>query len=89
MKYDINYSKIPEHMRPGLERYLEYGVIPGRFLTAILENNLVDAVAHADRVNKTSFREWASFLYNEMPAGSWGSKEKVRKWSEEKSKEKE
>ena len=80
MKYDIDYSGIPEHMRRGVKLYLKQGLRPGEFLTAILENNLVQSVCRADQINLAQIVEWAKFLYNEMPMGSWGSKEKVNAW---------
>lgn len=81
MKYDVNYSLIPEHMREGVRTYLEHGQRPGDFLIAVLENNLVQSVARADHINITQIVEWVKFLYNEMPIGSWGSREKVKAWS--------
>jgi len=81
MKNEIDYSLIPEHMRDGIRLYLEHGLMPGSFLRFVLENNLVEAVTHADRINRTHLVEWAKFLYNEMPLDSWGSKEIVEAWS--------
>lgn len=80
MEYDVNYSLIPEHVRPRMKRYLERGLRPGEFVVAVLENNLVQSVCRADRVNLAQIVEWAKFLYNEMPMESWGSKEKVNAW---------
>ena len=80
MEYDVDYSLIPEHMRSGVKRYLENGIRPGDFLIAILENNLVQSVGRADKINQAHIIEWANFLYNEMPMESWGSKEKVNAW---------
>lgn len=81
MKNELDYSLIPEHMRGGVKSYFEHGVMPGSFLRFVLENNLVEAVVCADRINKAHLIEWAKFLYNEMPLGSWGSREKVKAWS--------
>ena len=80
MKYDVNYSLIPAHMRYGVEMYLEKGQRPGDFLLAVLENKLAESVARADNTNLNHIIEWAKFLYIEMPATSWGSKEKVEQW---------
>lgn len=83
---EINYSLIPEHMRRGVSLYLEKGIRPGSFLTAVLENNLVESIAQADSINQTWIKNWANFLYNEMPIVSWGSKEKVNAWIKNKEK---
>lgn len=76
----MNLSSIPEHMRHGVEGYITCGWKPGSFLYAVLCNNLVEAAANADDVNKHALFEWASLLYNELPAGSWGSPEIVANW---------
>ena len=88
MKGEINYSLIPEYMRDGVRLYLEEGLRPGHFLNAVLENNLVEAAARADRENKHRLLDWATFLYNELPMGCWGSKEKVAAWIKKKREEK-
>ena len=86
-KYDIDYSLIPEHMRRGVEDYVENGLKPGDFLVSVLENNFVDSIARADSINKYRLYDWAKFLYEEMPIGSWGSKEKVEAWMKKKREE--
>ena len=87
MKYDIDYSGIPEHMRESVRLYLEHGLKPGSFLTAILEDKLVESVAQVDNINIAQIVSWAKFLWNEMPMGSWGSKEKVEAWIKKKKEE--
>lgn len=77
----IDYSILPEHCRDGMQRYVEEGIIPGAFLTAVLENNLVEAVGRADNINIHRLRDYAIFLYNELPSSAWGSPEKVERWS--------
>ena len=76
----INYNKIPEHCRAGMKRYIEEGTIPGGFLQAVISNNLVQALGQADSINKTRMHNYISFLYNEAPLSSWGSKEKMLAW---------
>jgi len=75
-----DYSKVPEHMREGLERYVEHHIRPGSFLMAVLENNLVLAAGRADDINRMYLMQWADVLYNELPGSCWGSKEKVQNW---------
>jgi len=77
----INVDSIPDYMVDGVVEYLVRGVIPGGFLTAVFENDLVGAFAKADETNTTHMREWAEFLYNSMPAQAWGSPEKVAAWA--------
>lgn len=80
----MNLSSIPEHMRPGVEGYINYGWQPGSFLYAVLCNNLVEAAANADDINRHLLFEWASLLYNEIPRNAWGSPDVVNAWIENK-----
>lgn len=75
-----DWSLIPEHMRGGLRLYIEEGIEPGSFLTAVLCNDLRGAVGKADHINIHRIVEWMQFLYNHAPAGCWGSKENYEAW---------
>jgi len=79
---NLNVEMIPEHMVDGVMDYLEFGLEPGGFLRAVLENDLVHAFGCADRTNIHRMEDWASFIYNEMPMAAWGSKKKVDAWIE-------
>ena len=74
--------KVPDYMRYGLEAYIEQGYMPGGFLTAVLENKFVDAVSNADLENTRNLQAYANFLYNYAPRACWGSREKVKAWSD-------
>lgn len=71
---------LPEHMREGMKNYLEHGIEPGSFLTAVLSNDLKRAVGAADHINLQYLTNIVSYCYNEIPAGSWGSPEMVQEW---------
>jgi len=89
-KYDyIDYSIIPEYMVDSIKRYLEAGIKPGDFLTAVLENNLTESFARADSINQIHMLDWVKFLCSELPLGCWGSREKVKNWIDKKRKERE
>lgn len=75
-----NLDCIPEHMRSGLALYIEQGVEPGSFLTAVLCNELVGAYGAADMVNSHCMRAWAEFMYCHMPGATWGNEEIVQGW---------
>lgn len=80
---EINYDKVPvPKMTAGLKRYIERGIKPGDFLFAVLLNDFVGAVSHADEDNAAALKAWASFVYFELPRGSWGSAANVRDWIE-------
>ena len=73
--------KLPDHLVNSLELYKSDGIMPGSFLTACLENNLVQAFARADQVNQYLLHDIARYLYNEMPFNSWGDRKTVSEWS--------
>ncbi len=77
LKRRLEASDLPESNAESLAIYLHHGVIPGSFMRALIENNLVHAAMCADHRNKHYLFEWASFLYNHMPSDAWGSAEKV------------
>jgi hypothetical protein len=76
----MNYDRLPEHMREGAKMYVEHGRLSGGFLTAVLENNLVEAFGKADGINSISMENWVRWLYNDAPMNSWGSPEAVSEW---------
>jgi hypothetical protein len=79
--FDIfKLDMLPYHMRHGVLNYLSHGIPGGGFLNAVLSNDLVGAYGRADLSNEAHMRVWAEWLYNHAPAGSWGSKEKVKEW---------
>lgn len=71
---------VPVHMWGAVERYFLHGYQPGDFLTAVLSNDLMEAFARADDENSAAMRQWAQFLYNYAPRGSYRSPENVRAW---------
>lgn len=76
----VDYSKLPEHMQGAAQRYVEKGLPPGDFLTAVIENNLFLAVSHADEENQKALATWVKFFYNEAPGNCWKSKEAMSAW---------
>ena len=71
---------IPSHMWEGLAAYILHGLPTGHFLTAVLSNDLREAVNRADKDNIKALPAYVKFLYNDAPAGCWGSEDKVESW---------
>lgn len=71
---------IPGYMQGGLRRYILEGIQLGSFLTAVLENDLMEAAGRADSVNLTALADYATYLYNYAPQSCHGSPEKVAAW---------
>jgi len=76
----IDYSRLPEHMQGAARRYIERGITPGDFLTAVICNDLVGAIQRADDVNTAAMRDWVMFFYNDAPSGCWGSSAAMDDW---------
>ena len=76
----IDYGGIPKHMVDSIQRYIEMGASVGGFLTALLSNDLSLTFGRADETNRAAINGWVTFLWNEAPAGCWGSQEKVAAW---------
>ena len=85
---DIDYSRVPEQWRGGLQRYFENGVPPGSGLQAVLANDLLSAVIwiyngiDAAQLG-TDLVALTRFLYNDVHGranSAWGSREKVSAW---------
>ena len=87
MSMSRNADAIPSHMMEALRRWIDHGAVPGHFLTAVLENNLREAVGRADSQNQQLLHAYVIFLYNDAPAACWGSKEKVDAWIQHKEQE--
>jgi hypothetical protein len=63
-----------------IDLYVAKGVDPGGFLTAVLENNLVESFSRADSYNTDSMPNIVRYIYNHIPNTCWGSKEIVETW---------
>lgn len=79
MKY---LDRLPDHMRQGVRDYIEYGLPPGGFLGAVLSNQLAEAFARADSINRAAMGDWAAWLWDEAPNECWGSPATVNAWCE-------
>jgi hypothetical protein len=67
-----------------IDRYVEKGIEPGGFLTAVFENNLFEAVARADSLSIAELPEIVKYIYNNCPIGCWGSREAFQSWMKSK-----
>jgi hypothetical protein len=85
MSYRWNQTKadelIPDYMQGGLRGWIEQGIWPGGFLTAVLTNDLKEACGRADSTNIAALPNYVQFLFNYAPSGCWGSREKADKWA--------
>ena len=73
---------IPEHMMDAIDRYVDHGINPGGFLTAVICNDLAGAFQAADHINKPIIEEYMWYFWNDTPSPCWGSEAKMRVWIE-------
>lgn len=74
------YTKLPQGLRDGMRRYVDDGRLPGHFLTAVLKNNLREAVMRADPANLNDLPNIVRWIHWELPGEAHGSAEDVGKW---------
>ena len=77
---------VPVHLRSGILNYVVDHKPVGHFLTAVFENNLMEAMSRADEVSRAGLFNICQFIYNEAPSPCHGSCEKVAAWLAEKPK---
>jgi len=76
------YPQIPELVFNALVRHREHTQTwtHGHFVTALLSNDLMEAFNRADADCLEAMPEIVRFVYNDLPAPSHGSAEKVAAW---------
>lgn len=74
------YCRIPRQVLASVYGYVNRREITGHFLTAVLSNNLFDAVGRADKESMESLRELVVFIHMEVPSCCHGSLENVAHW---------
>jgi hypothetical protein len=78
--FGIDYSGLPEHLRHGVQAYVEHGREMGHFLTAVAEDDLFGAMFRADHTSRHRLYNIAIWFWNEPPSGCFGSKSRVADW---------
>ena len=76
-----DYGRLPEHIRPGVQRYIENGILPGDFLRAVICNKLKESFMYADDTNLLRMQDIVSFFYTQAPFDCQGSEEIMISWS--------
>lgn len=63
-----------------IHNWVDHGWEPGGFMTAVICNDLKDAVSRADCDNIQVIPQIVMYLYNCVPASCWGSPENFSNW---------
>jgi hypothetical protein len=71
---------VPAHLVRALHDYAAYGYLPGRFLQAVISNDLAEACGRADDEAARNLPALVAYLVHEAPPACWGSAEKMRAW---------
>ena len=80
LRTSLNECNVPQHLHDGLVRYMLYGILPGNFLTAVLENDFEGAVFSSSGEQFSTLRALAMFLHWHVPSYTHGSMASVRKY---------
>ena len=79
-EYKFREWKISAHMMHSIELYLEQGIPPGHFLSAVICNDLMKACRYADDINIRNLPAYAAYFFNEVPTNAWGAAERFESW---------
>ncbi len=71
---------ISDHMLAGIRGYIEHGHRVGGFLSAVIDNDLCQAVGRADDDNIANLPAFVDYFYNYANSECWGSREKRLAW---------
>ena len=77
---DMVFRNIRPDIIESLHRYIFHGIEPGGFLTAVLCNDLVEAVGRADHRNIRCLKDIVSYCYMQLPMGSWRTEANYVNW---------
>ncbi len=82
MHFPPDPELIPEHLREGIDTFVEHGQIPGSFLEAVLQNDLKESIGRADEGSMATLIHTVAYCYQKIPTQCWGSKKAVQAWSD-------
>ena len=87
MRSQYDYDKAPKDMAHSLKGYIEFGQHPGDFLAAVFSNDLFEAFARADEINRYRMFDIVCWIYNYAPIACYGSQEIFNSYIENRKKE--
>jgi hypothetical protein len=73
-------AEVPSNTLDSLRRYAIYHIPTGGFLTAVLANDLMQAVARADICNRAALHAICQYVFNCLPRQCWGNYVAVEEW---------
>jgi len=82
LRQSLDEYGVPDHMHGGITRYILQGIPPGDFLTAVICNDLMNALGRADDINREALFSFVNWFYNVAPTDCWKSKKNMQDWIE-------
>ena len=79
--------QIPVRVLAELNLYVQDGVIPGKFLRAVINNDLQAAINEADEAELDALKAIVQYLPCGLPSGCHGYSDAIINWSHRKLKE--
>jgi len=79
-EYNGKHYEIPDEAGETIKLYVEHGIKPGSFLTAIICNDLQAAFAQADQTNAELIPAYVMYFHWEVPARITGSPRRMNNW---------
>ena len=73
-------ARFPYAMRKAMTDWVLEAVPPGNFLTAVIQNNLREAVCMADDHNVKIIKQYVIWFINRTDRRCWGSIERFVNW---------
>lgn len=80
LRMRLTQTIVPPGLHDGLVNFIGARRPVGRFLTAVLENDLAAAIGRADADSQAGLSRIVCFLVNYAPTTCWGSPDAVRRW---------
>ena len=80
---NYEWRHIPKNLRGGIRRYVDFGIPPGGFLTAVISNDLRECFHTGTEKSLAALENIVAWFYLYAPAGCWGSPEAMRRWLSE------
>ena len=74
------YPTAPAHLLDAIHRYATDHTKVDGFLTAVLENNLREAIGRSDQASQHGLLHIVQYCHWEIPHECWGSPAKVKAW---------
>lgn len=74
-------SRIEGRFRESIDRFVALGMRPGGFITAVMCNDLREAIGRGDEGALLNLPHIVAYLVNNVPSGVWGSPERMQEWA--------